>query len=291
MCPNCIQAEEETIVRIPISTTAVGTKKKKKMPKSSENPRKSGGKSQKKRPLEVSTSSGVVMDEEVGSVVENPSSKKKQKSDEKSPDVGGKPKKQKKDGRCMASKCKKSEFLKNLLKCSLCDKTFHAKCCNPPLNPALAKHGEWQCNDCRRCLKCSTPGDESSLVVCDACDRSYHIYCLRPALDNTPDTEWFCEHCVNCRSCRVNLDPPTRSRAKFWQGSRVCEGCFGKYRNKEYCPICVKIYQDHERNFIGCDRCNLWVHADCDGISESRLKEMNQKDQTYICKPCREQKS
>ncbi len=38
------------------------------------------------------------------------------------------------------------------------------------------------------------------------------------------------------------------------------------------CPICFKIIlEDSDGDFIYCDSCEYWIHAECEKISKSKM--------------------
>ena len=74
----------------------------------------------------------------------------------------------------------------NYLTCKKCSKTFHAKCCNPPLSKKIVERYPWYCNDCKLCFVCKSNVDENKMIICDICDRAFHSDCLTPKLSEVP---------------------------------------------------------------------------------------------------------
>jgi len=69
------------------------------------------------------------------------------------------------------------------LSCQKCFKTFHPKCCSPPLSKKIVERFPWYCNDCKLCFVCKSQGDENKMIICDICDRAFHSDCLTPRLN------------------------------------------------------------------------------------------------------------
>ncbi|XP_027133376.1 PHD finger protein 3 isoform X2 [Larimichthys crocea] len=55
------------------------------------------------------------------------------------------------------------------------------------------------------------------------------------------------------------------------------------------CGLCKK----HHNNLfmVGCGRCEDWFHGDCVGLDLSKVREMEEEDQMYVCLKCCEEES
>ncbi|XP_070697211.1 PHD finger protein 3 [Pempheris klunzingeri] len=55
------------------------------------------------------------------------------------------------------------------------------------------------------------------------------------------------------------------------------------------CGLCKK----HHNNMfmVGCGRCDDWFHGDCVGLDLSKVREMEEEDQMYVCLKCCEEES
>lgn len=42
---------------------------------------------------------------------------------------------------------------------------------------------------------------------------------------------------------------------------------------------------------VGCGRCEDWFHGDCVGLDLSKVREMEEEDQMYVCLKCCEEES
>jgi hypothetical protein len=104
------------------------------------------------------------------------------------------------------------------------------------------------------CEVCKDDRNWDVMILCDNCDSGWHTYCLLPPLDDVPEGDWLCPHCVDNgmtmeklaqkrasyredpRS-RPDLELPNRSRiakarrlADEWHGVGVRRS----YRGKEF---------------------------------------------------------
>jgi hypothetical protein len=53
----------------------------------------------------------------------------------------------------------------------------------------------------------------------------------------------------------------------------------------------MKAYDENcSDGFVGCDECEKWIHAQCDGISEEELENIEKNDIKYACPNCRARK-
>eukprot|EP01016_Furgasonia_blochmanni_P045827 TRINITY_DN6516_c0_g1_i11.p1 TRINITY_DN6516_c0_g1~~TRINITY_DN6516_c0_g1_i11.p1 ORF type:complete len:415 (+),score=82.79 TRINITY_DN6516_c0_g1_i11:101-1345(+) len=111
------------------------------------------------------------------------------------------------DHSCYWPNCNKSDADSNeeILKCTRCDKDFHASCCEPSLIAVMARRFPWLCNECKLCVFCKSPKEENKLIICDLCDRAFHIHCLEPKMDSVPEIDWFCDDCRRCNVCKTAL--------------------------------------------------------------------------------------
>lgn len=42
---------------------------------------------------------------------------------------------------------------------------------------------------------------------------------------------------------------------------------------------------------VGCGRCEDWFHGDCVGLDLTKVREMEEEDQMYVCLKCCEEES
>lgn len=78
---------------------------------------------------------------------------------------------------------------------------------------------------------------------------------------------------------------------KWNNKNRLCPECHKCFQNGSYCSICMKAYDENcSDGFVGCDECEKWIHAQCDGISEEELESFEKNDIKYACPNCRAKK-
>jgi len=191
---------------------------------------------------------------------------------------------------CYFEHCKNPGDTENYLSCQKCSKTFHAKCCSPPLSKKIVERYPWFCNECKLCFVCKSNVDENRMLICDICDRAFHSNCLVPKLTEIPKGDWYCPECKKCKSCTAPLSKepnfPNLEKNLWNNDFFLCTRCLKAFQNKEYCPVCYSLVDDEEDgNYICCDQCNLWVHAECDGMNEKQFKMTNKAN--YVCPLCR----
>uniref|UniRef100_A0A7N0U356 Uncharacterized protein n=1 Tax=Kalanchoe fedtschenkoi TaxID=63787 RepID=A0A7N0U356_KALFE len=74
----------------------------------------------------------------------------------------------------------------------------------------------------------------------------------------------------------------------FAESFRVNKNSFHNQltKSKHYCGICKKIWNHSDSgNWVRCDGCKVWVHAECDKISSNLFKGMGCTD--YYCPTCK----
>ncbi|KAK9910193.1 hypothetical protein M0R45_034164 [Rubus argutus] len=66
----------------------------------------------------------------------------------------------------------------------------------------------------------------------------------------------------------------------------LCKHCAKLKKLKQYCGICKKIWHHSDGgDWVCCDGCNVWVHAECDKISSKFFKDLEHID--YYCPDCK----
>ncbi|KAL1350369.1 hypothetical protein HN51_014460 [Arachis hypogaea] len=94
-----------------------------------------------------------------------------------------------------------------------------------------------------------------------------------------------CQDAVSCAGCGLMLRVKPKKKMK---DSRLpyCKHCDKLQKSKQYCGICKKIWHHSDGgNWVCCDGCNVWVHAECDKISSKLLKDLENMD--YYCPDCK----
>ncbi|KAJ9188144.1 hypothetical protein P3X46_003534 [Hevea brasiliensis] len=91
-----------------------------------------------------------------------------------------------------------------------------------------------------------------------------------------------------CDSCNLVLPCKTIKKMKgsMLQTERICKHCAKLRKSKQCCGICNKIWHHSDGgNWVCCDGCNVWVHAECDNISRKLFKNLENSD--YYCPDCK----
>uniref|UniRef100_A0A7N0RAY6 Uncharacterized protein n=1 Tax=Kalanchoe fedtschenkoi TaxID=63787 RepID=A0A7N0RAY6_KALFE len=91
-----------------------------------------------------------------------------------------------------------------------------------------------------------------------------------------------------CDECGATL-PWThirRSNSSLSQRLPLCKPCSELQKSKQHCGICRKIWDPCDGgSWVCCGYCNVWVHAECDNISDEYFEEF--ENGMYHCPNCR----
>ncbi|XP_073831254.1 PHD finger protein enhancer of yellow 3 [Musca autumnalis] len=86
------------------------------------------------------------------------------------------------------------------VQCYTCRRKVHPSCIEMPRRMSLrVRNYNWQCADCKCCIKCKQKQDENKMLYCEQCDRGFHIYCL--GIKSVPEGRWSCNRCSICMRC------------------------------------------------------------------------------------------
>ncbi|XP_019440441.1 PREDICTED: histone-lysine N-methyltransferase ATX3-like isoform X1 [Lupinus angustifolius] len=113
---------------------------------------------------------------------------------------------------------------------------------------------------------------------------------LMEGTGSTVDQERYDQHqnTTSCASCGLMLPCKTikRNKDSSCQPQPYCKYCAKLQKSKQYCGICKKIWHHSDGgDWVCCDGCNVWVHAECDNISSKLFKDMENID--YFCPDCK----
>lgn len=104
------------------------------------------------------------------------------------------------------------------------------------------------------------------------------------------EQEYHCQgqDTISCYGCGLTL--PCKTMKKIKDSScapqHYCKSCAKLLKSKQYCGICKKIWHHSDAgDWVCCDGCNVWVHAECDKISSKRFKDLENID--YYCPDCK----
>jgi hypothetical protein len=141
------------------------------------------------------------------------------------------------------------------------------------------------------------------MIECIECGNIVHQYCIFNAnQQNQLNKKKFkCDDCLKCHNCEAAIDDdnfikPTQDSDH--RNIKICEGCSPLYKNKQYCPVCLKAHTSKIKNFkakkfikdlFNCD-CSFWIHENCDPLlrrNPVNLNKARSKDHSYNCPQCR----
>ncbi|XP_075158597.1 PHD finger protein enhancer of yellow 3 [Haematobia irritans] len=105
------------------------------------------------------------------------------------------------------------------VQCYTCRRKVHPSCIEMPHRMSLrVRNYNWQCAECKCCVKCKSRQDQNKMLFCEQCDRGYHIYCLE--IKAVPDGRWSCNRCSICMRCGVTKPegyiPQTKQKKVKW---------------------------------------------------------------------------
>ncbi|KAI9033700.1 hypothetical protein CLU79DRAFT_724923 [Phycomyces nitens] len=151
--------------------------------------------------------------------------------------------------------CKTTGDEATLMICDGCDRGWHTKCCNPPLDKIPSD--SWLCPLCADCHGCDERDGKNG--------DSYH-HAIAPPSDRYKYPVYLATYCGTC---------------------------YDNFTKDRICPVCLKTYkeddsEEDENEMVACDSCDYWIHAGCD---ESLTPEQYQKlcddeEAKYKCPLC-----
>ncbi|XP_057857928.2 histone-lysine N-methyltransferase ATX5 isoform X1 [Cryptomeria japonica] len=96
------------------------------------------------------------------------------------------------------------------------------------------------------------------------------------------------DHKRECSSCggKIPSKVALKQKNNFNLNKSLCRHCFKLFKFKQYCGICKTVWHAiDEGSWVQCDKCQIWIHAECDKISYNHLKDL--KDVEYFCPDCK----
>ncbi|KAK3273459.1 hypothetical protein CYMTET_18299 [Cymbomonas tetramitiformis] len=105
----------------------------------------------------------------------------------------------------------------------------------------------------------------------------------------------------HCNGCGTGLhDPfiseklPDSKEAELsdpWaaRGWKLCGLCIRLHKAGQYCFVCGGVWasQVDSQDWVGCDKCDAWTHASCDGIDRDGIQKLGAAGVEYHCPKCR----
>ncbi|KAL4367209.1 hypothetical protein GQ457_05G000890 [Hibiscus cannabinus] len=109
--------------------------------------------------------------------------------------------------------------------------------------------------------------------------------CSSPDLDCLYSNNQDAKPCDSCGSV-VPLKTLKKLKKSACEAELLCKHCAKLRKSKQYCGICKKIWHHSDGgDWVCCDGCNVWVHAECDNISSKLFQDMENID--YYCPECK----
>ncbi|AEE80251.1 unnamed protein product [Arabidopsis thaliana] len=92
-----------------------------------------------------------------------------------------------------------------------------------------------------------------------------------------------------CDGCGSVMPLKSLKRTKDSQPEELlCKHCSKLRKSNQYCGICKRIWHpSDDGDWVCCDGCDVWVHAECDNITNERFKELEHNN--YYCPDCKVQ--
>ncbi|XP_066494513.1 histone-lysine N-methyltransferase 2B [Tiliqua scincoides] len=185
-----------------------------------------------------------------------------------------------------------SKGFHQLVFCQVCCDPFHIFCLEDDEQPLPEQEESWCCRRCKFCHVCGRKNKASKqLLECERCRNCYHLACLGPNYPTKPFRKrkgWICSACIRCKSCGT---APGKNWDTEWSSDySLCSACSVLYDKGNYCPICLHCYEDndYESKMMQCAKCDHWVHAKCEGLSDEGYEILSNLPESvvYACRPC-----
>ena len=152
---------------------------------------------------------------------------------------------------------------------------------------------QWRCENCIACTNCDFTGHDAALDAHGALAGSAANKFSKQVLDKNPEGEV---------DLLANMDTSAHAWASGWE---FCGRCRIKRENKEYCPVCLKLWGPmpdrkksskkkrggpaEEEAMIEC-QCGFWVHLKCDPQLTAKAINSYEDGRQYLCPRCQRKK-
>ncbi|KAK6936693.1 PWWP domain [Dillenia turbinata] len=111
-------------------------------------------------------------------------------------------------------------------------------------------------------------------------DQEFHSEC-RDIIKHKKDLQ-------SCEGCGMSLPFKATKKTKVATNGNnlLCKPCTKLLKSNHYCGICKKIWNRLDNgNWVRCDGCKVWVHAQCANIPKNRFKDLGNTE--YYCPDCK----
>ena len=136
-------------------------------------------------------------------------------------------------------------------------------------------------------------------VRCSRCDKAYHAGCMpgNSAQEKRDGCAyWMCYDCRACEGCGRS-HKATAGQGSWSADGLWCAACAHAGVEGRYCGVCSLPFDNNDleaATMVQCDRCELWVHPQCDGMDEQTYMAYTEGApgyESYLCCDCRPEDS
>ncbi|KAI4372326.1 hypothetical protein MLD38_010570 [Melastoma candidum] len=107
-----------------------------------------------------------------------------------------------------------------------------------------------------------------------------------PDMASDQDAVAFCGDQA-CDSCALAFPGREIKKMKGPSGEyqTFCRHCYKLVKSRQYCGVCKRIWHHSDGgSWVCCDGCDVWVHAECAGLSDRLLEDLESSD--FYCPDC-----
>ncbi|XP_047334284.1 histone-lysine N-methyltransferase ATX3-like isoform X2 [Impatiens glandulifera] len=113
----------------------------------------------------------------------------------------------------------------------------------------------------------------------DACSLPNHNEVQEDVNSKEPPSCYSCGLIIPCKTTKKRDGPD--GKAQY-----LCELCTKLRKSKQYCGVCKKVWHHSDGgDWICCDGCKIWVHAECAKLSSELFKDLENIE--YHCPECK----
>jgi len=199
------------------------------------------------------------------------------------------------------SGCKTIGKEDQLLVCDWCQQGYHTYCHKPFLK-SIPETEKWLCSACASCplpycngaveskfwfeqlSHCSRDAESKKRGTAHKLTKSERECALLSSAPPSPPRDW-------------TMVGTSVSMLEYW-GRPVCEACWWRYRQGQFCQVCKDVYDmdDYSLQMVCCDKCDHWIHIRCAGLSTRQYNALSRaaesaeegmaEDEEFVCPRC-----